>query len=98
MRMGPLLAIVSVSLLAAACSGDDAPEATPGDSGGIWTLTISRADGNEEVFELVDRPIVCAMDEETGIVSLCGINLDGIAVDFIQVNESIGETYSIEEP
>lgn len=89
-----LLALGMTVFFSLACAGDDAPD----NGEGVWRLTITRADGTGTVIELRERPIVCDMDRDRGIVWLCGVNLEGIAVDFIQVNESLGETYPIQAP
>ncbi len=62
-----------------------------------YKLIIHRADGTEEVLHLTGPPIVCGMMDNGDIIELCGTQVDGPAVDFIQVNESLGESYEVIE-
>jgi hypothetical protein len=85
-----------VLALMAACGDDDSDDGP--DEGENWELAITRADGSEQVIYLVSEPIVCDSSED--IISLCGEAIvDGqrIAVDFIQVNRSLGESYEVRE-
>lgn len=79
-----------------------------GGSGEIWILTeemaqhvelvIHKADGTDETTYLLSEPVVCGSRE--GVVELCGeaiVNGQIIAVDFIQVNRVLGETYEVQE-
>jgi hypothetical protein len=85
------------------------PDGEMGGSGEIWLvkedgetaatykLIIHRADGTEEILYLTGPPIICGMMDNGDIIELCGTQVDGPAVDFIQVNESLGESYEVIE-
>ena len=64
-----------------------------------YRLVIYRSDGSEEVIILRNPPVLCGnRDEDT--FYLCGYQVTGdtdVAVDFIPINEGLGETYEVIE-
>lgn len=66
------------------------------DESAAYKLIIHRSDGSEDVYHLTAPPIVCGQLNEGDIIELCGTT-GTHAVDFIQVNESLGESYEVIE-
>jgi hypothetical protein len=78
--------------------GDDGGSPDGPDEGEDWELVITRVDGSEEVIYLISEPGICGRTAD--VISLCGeaiVNGQRLAVDFIQVNLALGESYEVRE-